>query len=457
MPSPVKTGLFPAATTTAKTSAPAPTDTGESFRDELVRRRGDKSAGAPDKAEKAEGAERRKAEPKRTEKPKAAKRTRPTRGEPAPDDGASTDSTRAAGEAAPAADAAASDAPPDDAAPVVEARAEAETDHEIDNDATAPTAVAAASALSGAVNHSPAPCVNGDAGGGDDVGAVQGEGANGAAVFHAIPLDADAASEPGEAPAAGETAPATTADVAGLFNDTPDESGAGTADNAPDGPPAGAAASAALPDLEAESAPDSTARPTSDPQPAVARLDATVTSASVPGTSPAPGADVRTTTAAPTTAPASPPVPAEVRFAEANHANIVTSMRGELLPNGGSMRIRLDPPQLGALQVTVQIRDGLITAAFETSSDEATRLLGHSLNHLKSVLESHGVAVDKLQVQQAPREAQAQTPGDEQRREQGGQSQEQEQSARQEQQRREMLRRMWRRLAGGQDPLDLTA
>ena len=56
-----------------------------------------------------------------------------------------------------------------------------------------------------------------------------------------------------------------------------------------------------------------------------------------------------------------------------------------------------------------------------------------------------------------PREAQAQTANDDARREQGGGSQEQEHSARQEQQRREMLRRMWRRLAGGQDPLDLTA
>jgi hypothetical protein len=156
-------------------------------------------------------------------------------------------------------------------------------------------------------------------------------------------------------------------------------------------------------------------------------------------------------------APAAPPVPPEVRFASANHENIVTSMRAEVLPNGGSMRLRLDPPQLGALQVTVQVRDGLVTAAFETSNDEATRLLGHSLNQLKSVLESHGVAVDKLQVQQAPRDANPSGANDDARREQGGHSQEQEHNARQEQQRREMLQKMWRRLAGGQDPLDLTA
>ena len=159
----------------------------------------------------------------------------------------------------------------------------------------------------------------------------------------------------------------------------------------------------------------------------------------------------------PPAGPAAPAVPPEVRFAAANHGAIVTSMRGELMPDGGSMRIRLDPPQLGALLVTVQIRDGVVTASFETSNDEATRLLGHSLNQLKTALESQGVAVDKLQVQQAPREAQANHTHDDGRREQGGPSQDQEQNARQEQQRREMLRRMWRRLSGGQDPLDLTA
>ena len=148
--------------------------------------------------------------------------------------------------------------------------------------------------------------------------------------------------------------------------------------------------------------------------------------------------------------------PPEARFAQANHENIVKSMRAEVLPNGGTMRLRLDPPQLGALQVTVQIRDGLVTAAFETSNDEATKLLGHSLNQLKAVLESQGVGVEKLQVQQAPRDERADSARDDHGHARDQTSQEQERSAGQEQQRKEMLRRMWRRLAGGADPLDVT-
>jgi flagellar hook-length control protein FliK len=153
-------------------------------------------------------------------------------------------------------------------------------------------------------------------------------------------------------------------------------------------------------------------------------------------------------------------LPPEARFAAANHENIVKGMHAEVLPNGGTMRIRLDPPQLGALQVTVHVRDGVVTASFETSNDEATRLLGHSLNQLKAVLESHGVGVEKLQVQQAPRDEHANAPRDGSRddgsRHQGQTPYEQEQAARQEQQRKEMLRKMWRRLSGGADPLDVT-
>jgi flagellar hook-length control protein FliK len=151
--------------------------------------------------------------------------------------------------------------------------------------------------------------------------------------------------------------------------------------------------------------------------------------------------------------PAAPqPVVPDARFAEDNHSNIVTSIRTQLLPGGGTMRIRLDPPEIGALQVRVEMRDGVMTALFQTSNDEATRLLSHSLNQLKHTLESQGVSVGRLQVEQAPREHSAgQSPDD-------GQPQQQpDQSMQQEQQRRAMLQRMWRKLADGGDPLDVVA
>lgn len=168
------------------------------------------------------------------------------------------------------------------------------------------------------------------------------------------------------------------------------------------------------------------------------------------GTPPAPSPGIP----APGAVPATGAAP-EVRFAEENHPAIVKSIRQELLPSGGTMRLRLDPPELGAMQVTVRLRDGAMTASFETSSDQATSLLSHSLGQLKAALESQGVQVDRLHVQQSPREQQpSQQQGDRQQQDQGNP---QDHPTQREQQRREMLRRMWRRLAGGQDPLDLVA
>lgn len=181
-------------------------------------------------------------------------------------------------------------------------------------------------------------------------------------------------------------------------------------------------------------------------QSAAAGLASDVT---VKAAQPGPGATVAS---APALAP-------EVRFAEDNHANIIREMRGQLMPDGGTMRLRLDPPELGPLAVTVRLRNGVMEASFEASTEEAAKLLSHSLGTLKSSLETQGVNVERLNVQHAPKSESANQNQDGGRDGQQGQGRDlqQEQSARQEQQRREMLRRMWRKLSGAGDPLDMVA
>ena len=219
-----------------------------------------------------------------------------------------------------------------------------------------------------------------------------------------------------------------------------------------DADPAAAIASAAAEGAAEDAAPadgESDVLGSAKPQAAVASANGAGSLTSAP-TGDAPRAGDATKSVAP--APA-PPAPTPERFAELNHSRIVTAARAELLPNGGTMQIKLDPPELGALQVTVRMLDGVVTASFQTSNDEATRLLSHSLAQLKHVLESQGVTVDKIHVQQAPRDQQA--SNDDQRQQQ--QNEQWDESARHEQQRKEMLRRMWRRLSIGSDPLDLVA
>ena len=87
-----------------------------------------------------------------------------------------------------------------------------------------------------------------------------------------------------------------------------------------------------------------------------------------------PAAEQSGTSPAQTVAKAPPPLPPEVRFADANQAKIVSSVHTQLLPNGGSMQIRLDPPELGSMNISVRMRDGVMTATFETSTDQAAAI-----------------------------------------------------------------------------------
>jgi flagellar hook-length control protein FliK len=98
--------------------------------------------------------------------------------------------------------------------------------------------------------------------------------------------------------------------------------------------------------------------------------------------------------------------------------------------------------------------DGVMNASFATTSDHATRLLSHSLSDLRTTLENSGVAVDKLHVEQSPKNQQSQNHSSEDRQQQ---NQSQDSSARRDQERRELLQRMWRKLTEGSDPLDLVA
>jgi flagellar hook-length control protein FliK len=162
-----------------------------------------------------------------------------------------------------------------------------------------------------------------------------------------------------------------------------------------------------------------------------------------------------TTRTSPSQATANTPNPG-VKFVAENHPSIVQSVKTQLLPTGGTMRLRLDPPELGAMQVSVHLKDGVVTASFETSNDQATKMLSHSLGQLKQSLESQGITVGKMDVQQSARNestSDRSTGGEKD----SDQAQENTSSSQQDEQRRETLRRMWERLALGGDPLDLVA
>jgi flagellar hook-length control protein FliK len=141
--------------------------------------------------------------------------------------------------------------------------------------------------------------------------------------------------------------------------------------------------------------------------------------------------------------------------AAANQASIVSAIHGQLLPGGGTMQIRLDPASLGPVDVTVRMSNGVMSASFQTSTEDATRLLSRNLGQLKTALEQQGVTVQKLHVQQGSGSS---TSGDSSGKgksdySSGGQDATGRQS---DQRRRQALSRMWSR-ASGMDDLDAVA
>lgn len=106
------------------------------------------------------------------------------------------------------------------------------------------------------------------------------------------------------------------------------------------------------------------------------------------------------------------PVPADVPD---TFEQVVLGLRGQLDARNGKAEIRLDPPNLGTLRVSIALDNGALTAHFRTSSDVVRDLLSKNMDQLRSVLERQGIPVDQLAVRTENSSGQQQQAGGEQR------------------------------------------
>ncbi len=88
--------------------------------------------------------------------------------------------------------------------------------------------------------------------------------------------------------------------------------------------------------------------------------------------------------------------------AEAVARQVNRGMAGLLTRGGGHVTLRLTPESLGTVHVRVEMRDGIVRAKIEASSESARRLLTEGVGSLKSALEARGLSVDRLEVAQRP-------------------------------------------------------
>jgi hypothetical protein len=85
-----------------------------------------------------------------------------------------------------------------------------------------------------------------------------------------------------------------------------------------------------------------------------------------------------------------PPSPA------ASSTRVIDTMHALAGRRGGTVRLRLDPPELGHLTVTMKMNGGTVQVRLEASSGAAATLLEKGLATLRASLQSQGLTVDRL-------------------------------------------------------------
>lgn len=169
---------------------------------------------------------------------------------------------------------------------------------------------------------------------------------------------------------------------------------------APEGPAATVATTATVPDPSTATVPDPGTPPTTDAttDPATQATPATASVASAPATTPEPGGpSLATTVAGPvagaTPAAAVPPAAAEGARPGPVVAQVVPEVTRLVSRGDGVHRItmRLQPEALGAVRVTLTVRDGEVHVRLAAGED-ARRALAEGAPELRRVLELAGVS-----------------------------------------------------------------
>ena len=108
-------------------------------------------------------------------------------------------------------------------------------------------------------------------------------------------------------------------------------------------------------------------------------------------TAPAPTATAGAADATATTVTVAPPPPAE------QLVSVLTPMR--TAPNGTyTLRLELKPPELGRVEMRVEMRDGVLHASIHADHEGSAQLVRDALGELRDRLDAEGVHTGELTV-----------------------------------------------------------
>ncbi len=80
---------------------------------------------------------------------------------------------------------------------------------------------------------------------------------------------------------------------------------------------------------------------------------------------------------------------------------VMSAVRGASEQNR-PFRVRLNPPELGSLQVEITQRDGIYSARLEVQTTSAQQAILDHVGHLKESLQQNGIRLDRIEVQLNP-------------------------------------------------------
>lgn len=82
-----------------------------------------------------------------------------------------------------------------------------------------------------------------------------------------------------------------------------------------------------------------------------------------------------------------------------NTARIARGLQNAVQQKGGSVTLRLTPPQMGTVRIQLQMHNGTVNAQFHAETESTRALLNQQISHLRSALEQQGLTVERLGVQ----------------------------------------------------------
>ena len=82
-----------------------------------------------------------------------------------------------------------------------------------------------------------------------------------------------------------------------------------------------------------------------------------------------------------------------------NTARLTRGLQSALQQPGGTVTLRLTPPELGTVRIQLQLSSGSVSASFHAEGASARSMLTQQLSQLRTALESQGLNVERLNVQ----------------------------------------------------------